>query len=71
MAHVGPPGRGGAQPAVGDKQFANGWLFACNTPEFLRSGDWREGMPDAALVVPEDHRRPFGLPNADLWGWLP
>ncbi len=57
------------QPSEAD-ELANGWLFACNTPEYLRSGDWREGMLDAALVVPKDHRRPFGLPNSDPWGWL-
>lgn len=48
-----------------------GWLFACTTKRFARTGDWRDQMLDAALVVPvaadED---PFGLPNLNPWGWL-
>ncbi|MEU6152399.1 YrhB domain-containing protein [Actinosynnema sp. NPDC047251] len=48
-----------------------GWLFACTTRAFLDSGDPRDQMLDAALVVPKDGRRaPFGLPNSDPWPWL-
>lgn len=46
------------------------WLFACNTAEFRETGDWDEGMLDAALVVPKDAERPFGLPNSEPWEWL-
>lgn len=46
-----------------------GWLFACNTHALLAGGDWREGMLDAALVVPKDDSAPFGLPNTDPWRW--
>ncbi|MFE0019825.1 YrhB domain-containing protein [Amycolatopsis sp. NPDC059021] len=48
-----------------------GWLFACTTKRFLDSGDWREQMLDAALVVPKAAgESPFGLPNGDPWSWM-
>jgi hypothetical protein len=48
-----------------------GWLFACTTKRFQESGDWREQMLDAALVVPKDGgAAPFGLPNPDPWAWF-
>ncbi|MCX4747434.1 YrhB domain-containing protein [Kitasatospora sp. NBC_01287] len=56
-------------PTAAD-DLGRGWLFACNTSAFLRSGDWRQGMLDAALVVPKDDGIPFGLPNSDPWTWL-
>lgn len=40
-------------PAAED-DLGRGWLFACNTRAFLQSGEWRQGMVDAALVVPKD-----------------
>ncbi|QIZ40018.1 YrhB domain-containing protein [Saccharopolyspora sp. ASAGF58] len=48
-----------------------GWLFACTTRSFQRSGDWRDQMLDAAVVVPKAAgEQPFGLPNRDPWTWL-
>ena len=47
-----------------------GWLFACTTEAFRRSGDWRDQLLDAALVVPKDAAEPFGLPNEDPWTYL-
>lgn len=48
-----------------------GWLFACTTTRFRSSGDWRDQMLDAALVVPKAAgESPFGLPNHDPWTWL-
>ncbi|MFD5553851.1 YrhB domain-containing protein [Streptomyces sp. NPDC127068] len=47
---------------------ARGWLFACDTTSSLRTGDWRESMVDAAVVVPKDAEEPFLLPNSDPWG---
>ncbi|MEV1009506.1 YrhB domain-containing protein [Streptomyces sp. NPDC049881] len=47
-----------------------GWLFACNTVRSARSGDWADGMLDAALVVPKNSAQPFGLPNSAPWPWL-
>ncbi|GAA4861027.1 YrhB domain-containing protein [Saccharopolyspora cebuensis] len=48
-----------------------GWLFACTTRRFLETGDWREQMLDAALVVPKaEGEAPFGLPNNDPWAYL-
>ncbi|WP_433265524.1 YrhB domain-containing protein [Actinosynnema sp. CS-041913] len=48
-----------------------GWLFACATRAYLASGDFRDQLLDAALVVPKNpHHEPFGLPNADPWRWL-
>jgi hypothetical protein len=50
---------------------ARGWLFACTTTAFARTGDWRDQMLDAALVVPKAAgEEPFGLPNPDPWAWL-
>ncbi|HYQ61986.1 YrhB domain-containing protein [Actinophytocola sp.] len=48
-----------------------GWLFACTTSRFLDTGDWRDQMLDAALLVPKAAgEHPFGLPNRDPWTWL-
>lgn len=48
-----------------------GWLFACTTKRFQDSGDWRDQMLDAALVVPKAAgEAPFGLPNPDPWAWF-
>ncbi|MDT8912081.1 YrhB domain-containing protein [Amycolatopsis sp. PS_44_ISF1] len=48
-----------------------GWLFACAAQRFLRTGDWRDQLLDAALVVPKTAGdEPFGLPNDDPWTWL-
>jgi hypothetical protein len=48
-----------------------GWLFACTTKRFLETGDWRDQMLDAAVVVPKAAgESPFGLPNRDPWVWL-
>ncbi|MGW5644801.1 YrhB domain-containing protein [Saccharopolyspora sp. NPDC003752] len=48
-----------------------GWLFACTTRRFQESGDWRDQMLDAALVVPKEAgEAPFGLPNNDPWSYL-
>jgi hypothetical protein len=49
---------------------ARGWLFACNTRDFLADGNPKHAMLDAALVVPKDGSVPFGLPNSDPWGWF-
>ncbi|WP_308258211.1 YrhB domain-containing protein [Saccharothrix obliqua] len=52
-------------------ELARGWLFACTTRAHLASGDPRDQMLDAALVVPKAaHAAPFALPNADPWPWL-
>ncbi|MFB7981086.1 YrhB domain-containing protein [Streptomyces vinaceus] len=51
-------------------ELARGWLFACQTSAALRSGDWRQAMLDAAVVVPKDRQEPFLLPNSDPWGFL-
>ncbi|MGW1680132.1 YrhB domain-containing protein [Saccharopolyspora sp. NPDC002376] len=48
-----------------------GWLFACTTRRFQETGDWRDQMLDAALVVPKAAgEAPFGLPNNDPWSYL-
>ncbi|MFI1942215.1 YrhB domain-containing protein [Streptomyces purpureus] len=47
-----------------------GWLFACQSQEFLRGGDWTRAMLDGAVVVPKAHGEPFGLPNSYPWPWL-
>lgn len=48
-----------------------GWLFACTTKRFEETGDWRDQMLDAALVVPKKAgEAPFGLPNNDPWTYL-
>ncbi|GAA4545087.1 YrhB domain-containing protein [Amycolatopsis samaneae] len=48
-----------------------GWLFACTTRAFAETGEWREQMLDAALVVPKAAgESPFGLPNSDPWPWM-
>lgn len=48
-----------------------GWLFAATTRRFQQTGDWRDQMLDAALVVPKAAgAAPFGLPNPDPWAWL-
>lgn len=50
---------------------ARGWLFACTTTRFQQTGDWRDQMLDAALVVPKAAgEAPFGLPNPDPWTWF-
>ena len=52
-------------------ELSKGWLFACTTRAFRSSGDPRDQMLDAALVVPKDPGgAPFALPNADPWAWL-
>lgn len=57
-------------PAPTD-ELRRGWLFACTTERFQRTGDWRDQMLDAAVVVPkEGGQEPFGLPNPDPWTWL-
>jgi hypothetical protein len=57
-------------PAAADET-ARGWLFACATKRFLVTGDWRDQLLDAALVVPKAAgAEPFGLPNDDPWNWL-
>lgn len=57
-------------PAAADET-ARGWLFACATKRFLVTGDWRDQLLDAALVVPKAAGdEPFGLPNDDPWTWL-
>lgn len=57
-------------PAAADET-ARGWLFACATKRFLVTGDWRDQLLDAALVVPKEAgAEPFGLPNDDPWTWL-
>lgn len=53
-----------------DDEMSRCWLFACNTAEFLETGDWTKGMLDAALIVPKGAQQPFGLPNSDPWSWL-
>ncbi|PKW18045.1 YrhB domain-containing protein [Saccharopolyspora spinosa] len=64
----GEVGLVGADPA---DETERGWLFACTTRSFRDSGDWREQMLDAALVVPKaPGEQPFGLPNRDPWTWL-
>jgi hypothetical protein len=48
-----------------------GWLFACETRRFLRTGAWQDQMLDASLVVPKAAGSvPFGLPNHDPWTWF-
>ena len=48
-----------------------GWLFACTSRRFRDSGDWRDQMLDAAVVVPKaGGEQPFGLPNSDPWNWM-
>lgn len=57
-------------PAAED-ELRRGWLFACTTETFKRTGDWRDQLLDSALVVPKTpDEDPFGLPNADLWQFL-
>ncbi|GAA1994911.1 YrhB domain-containing protein [Amycolatopsis minnesotensis] len=54
-----------------EDELARGWLFAVTTKRFAETGDWREQMLDAALVVPKAAgQAPFGLPNRDPWNWL-
>jgi hypothetical protein len=53
-----------------EDEMARGWLFACNTRDFLADGNPQHAMLDAAVVVPKDGSVPFGLPNSDPWGWL-
>ncbi|QWF82761.1 YrhB domain-containing protein [Amycolatopsis sp. CA-230715] len=54
-----------------EDELARGWLFAVTTKRFAETGDWREQMVDAALVVPKAAgQAPFGLPNRDPWTWL-
>ncbi|MFD9888110.1 YrhB family protein [Amycolatopsis sp. NPDC059027] len=57
-------------PAPADET-ARGWLFATTTRRFLATGDWRDQLLDAALVVPKaEGQAPFGLPNGKPWTWL-
>jgi hypothetical protein len=57
-------------PAAADET-ERGWLFACTTKRYLVTGDWRDQLLDAALVVPKTAgTEPFGLPNNDPWTWL-
>ncbi|MFI1175628.1 YrhB domain-containing protein [Streptomyces melanogenes] len=56
-------------PGLAD-EMARGWLFSCNTKEYLAGGDWRYGMVDAAIVVPKNTDAPFCLPHASPWEWL-
>ncbi|QUH02150.1 hypothetical protein HUO13_16330 [Saccharopolyspora erythraea] len=57
-------------PAAED-ELRRGWLFACTTETFVRTGDWRDQLLDSALVVPKDAEEdPFGLPNEDPWEYL-
>lgn len=54
-----------------DDETPRGWLFALTTPRFQETGDWRDQMLDAALVVPKDAgAEPFLLPNNDPWTYL-
>lgn len=54
-----------------DDEGRRGWLFACTTARFAETGDWREQMLDAALMVPKaTGESPFGLPNRNPWTWL-
>ncbi|WP_312868035.1 YrhB domain-containing protein [Amycolatopsis pithecellobii] len=54
-----------------EDELERGWLFACTTSRFVASGDWRDQMLDAAVVVPKEAgKAPFGLPNRDPWGYL-
>ncbi|MFC4078516.1 YrhB domain-containing protein [Amycolatopsis samaneae] len=56
---------------VPEDELGRGWLFAITTERFTETGDWRDQLLDAALVVPKDAGSPpFGLPNRDPWGWL-
>jgi hypothetical protein len=65
--------QGGAvvvDPSLADET-RRGWLFACTTKRFQVTGDWRDQMLDAALVVPKAAgEAPFGLPNPDPWTWF-
>lgn len=57
-------------PAEADET-PRGWLFACTTKRYLVTGDWRDQLLDAAVVVPKAvGEEPFGLPNDDPWTWL-
>ncbi|MER5387745.1 YrhB domain-containing protein [Saccharopolyspora sp. NPDC002686] len=57
-------------PAAED-ELRRGWLFACTTETFKRTGDWRDQLLDSALVVPKRaEEEPFGLPNGDPWTFL-
>ncbi|PKW00241.1 papain fold toxin 1 (glutamine deamidase) of polymorphic toxin system [Amycolatopsis echigonensis] len=54
-----------------DDETERGRLFAVTTRRFAETGDWRDQMLDAALVVPKaEGQAPFGLPNRDPWTWL-
>lgn len=56
---------------VPEDELGRGWLFAITTRRFTETGDWRDQMLDAALVVPKAAGlSPFGLPNRDPWRWL-
>ncbi|MGW1681920.1 YrhB domain-containing protein [Saccharopolyspora sp. NPDC002376] len=57
-------------PAAED-ELRRGWLFACTTETFKRTGDWRDQLLDSALVVPKSAEEdPFGLPNGNPWAFL-
>src|SRR5205085_1321932 len=53
-----------------EDELSRGWLFACTTTRFQKTGDWRDQMLDAALVVPKDREEPFCLDNSAPWEWL-
>ncbi|WP_263252849.1 YrhB domain-containing protein [Saccharopolyspora rosea] len=54
-----------------EDEIERGWLFACTTQRFQDSGDWRDQMLDAAVVVPKEAgAAPFPLPNSDPWRYL-
>ncbi|WP_063756865.1 YrhB domain-containing protein [Streptomyces sp. NRRL F-5135] len=57
------------EPDASD-EMARGWLFACESGEYRRGGDWSRAMLDAAVVVPKDRGEPFCLPNSSPWSWL-
>jgi len=51
-------------------EMPRGWLFACNTEAYLRTGDWTQAMMEAAVVVPKSAAEPFSLSNTYPWQWL-
>ncbi|MFC5287863.1 YrhB domain-containing protein [Actinokineospora guangxiensis] len=52
-------------------ELRRGWLFACTSARHAATGDWRDQMLDAALVVPKaEGEEPFTLPNDDPWSYL-
>lgn len=56
---------------AGTDETARGWLFPCTGKRFLATGDWRDQLLDAAVVVPKAAGQlPFGLPHDNPWSWL-